>query len=136
MGLAQAREVVYQHFVSEWNVANGSFCLDEEIFNPPTAAVWLRVVVRMDQEMQDTLGQEGNRRFRSYGRVLVQVFGPPASGTRAIGTAADLVAAVFRGKRLSGTVAFISGVSITEMPTVNGFAGMLVNAPFEFDLVA
>lgn len=127
---------MYQHFVSEWDVLDAPFTLDGEIYDPPTDAVWVRLTVRMDQELQDTLGAEGQRRFRSYGRVMAQVFGPPASGTRDIGDVADLVAAVFRGKRLTGTVAFISGASIREMPEANGFAGMLVDAPFQFDLVA
>ena len=47
---------------------------DNEKFNEPTDGRWVRLAVRHTDRLQDTLGGEGDRRFRSSGSVFVQVF--------------------------------------------------------------
>ena len=47
---------------------------DNEKFDEPTNGEWVRLVVRHTGRSQETLGAIGNRRFRSFGLVFVQVF--------------------------------------------------------------
>ena len=47
---------------------------DNEKFDEPPDGEWVRLAVRHTGRSQETLGAKGNRKFRSFGSVFVQVF--------------------------------------------------------------
>ncbi len=71
--LNEAREAVYSRFVTQWGTTT-PIVFDDEDFDEPADSPWVRLAVRNMVRGQETLGQVGNRRFRSTARVFVQVY--------------------------------------------------------------
>lgn len=83
--IAEAREAVYQLFVTGWGTRT-PIALDNETFdkpvdsnNEPTA--WVRLTVRNTGSQQDTLGPIGARNFLRTGSIFVNVYTAKDKGT-------------------------------------------------------
>lgn len=95
--LPQARERIYERFVAAWG-STSAFCFDNEKFDPPTGAEWVRVSVRHRASVQDSLGEPGLRKFERIGAVFVQCFVPLDKGLSAADNLATAARNVFEGR--------------------------------------
>lgn len=98
--LAQARERIYESFVTDWG-ATSPFTLDNEAYDTPVGSEWVRVAVRHNASNQETLGGIGNRKYERIGSVFVQCFTPLDKGLAAADNLAAAARAIFEGKTLA-----------------------------------
>jgi hypothetical protein len=98
--LGQARERIYESFVTDWG-ATSAFTFDNEEFDPPTGTPWVRLAVRHTASNQETLGGIGQRKYERIGSVFVQCFTPLDSGVASADNLASIARAVFEGKTLA-----------------------------------
>jgi hypothetical protein len=102
--LAQAREAIYKEFDDVWSSGPVSvYTYDNEAFDPPNDAAWVRLAVRHQAATQETLGQSGNRRFVRFGAVFLQIFTPTDQGASEADTLVATARAIFEGNRISST---------------------------------
>lgn len=116
--LNDARGAIYGAFNTGWGVTS-VFTFDNEEFNPPTNAVWARLVVRHDTRDQVSLGGLGARKFDSGGSVIVQCFAPLDKGAALADTLATVAVGIFEGKTLTPegirfTAAIVREIGPTE----------------------
>ncbi len=130
--LNQAREAVYLRFTTLFTgVASDRIAFDNEEFNEPTAGDWVRLVVRSFVRSQDTLGQTGNRKFRSTASVLVQVYTLANTGVKQLDTLAEEVKNIFDGVSFSG-LDFLAG-NIRETGPDGKWYQYVVEIEFDYD---
>lgn len=95
----QAREAIYQRFVTAWG-STSPYTFDNESFSPPSDA-WVRLSVRNTDSGQETLGAIGNRKFLREGMVWLQVFVPLDSGLKDADTLSEAFRTIFEGVSFS-----------------------------------
>lgn len=134
--LDEAREIVYQRFVSEWDVSDAVYTLENEAFTPPASGPWVRVSVRALAHSQETLGAEGQRRYRQVASANVEVFVPINTGTRQLGELCQSARSAFLGRSLGDTVKFYDGADVQERGPDGKWISALVTARFEYEEVA
>lgn len=125
--LADARESIYQQFVTDWG-ANSAYTFDNEAFTPPVSGPWVRLVVRHAASEQTSLGGVGNRKFDREGLVLIQVFGRLDRGTKTVDDLAELALAIYEGKSIDN-IWFTSTV-INEVGPLEGWYQINLDAQF------
>jgi hypothetical protein len=130
MKINEAREVIYDHFETEWS-GLAEYTYENEEFDPPTDTSWVRLAVRNRDGGQETLGATGNRRFLRRGAVMVQVFTPTDQGTFEADTIATEVLDMFEQTNVDG-VRFRDGV-IRELPADGGLYRNNVEIEFEYE---
>lgn len=132
----QAQEAVVARFVAAWAgtlYAAVPYTLDNEEFKPPELAPWVRLTIRHSGGGQETLGKQGNRKFMRAASLLVQVFTPANTGTKAGTDMAKVVMDIYEGVSISGTTVRFGNVSLRQ-PGVDGKEFQtLVEAEFEYD---
>jgi hypothetical protein len=71
----QAREIIYQAFVDNWNPSAPEvpFCFANEDFDSSELPEWVRVSVRHSPGGQWTLGPKNSRVYRRRGAVIVEI---------------------------------------------------------------
>lgn len=134
--LAQAREAIYLAFDTVW--ASGpvsQYTFDNEEFDPPQNAAWVRLAVRHNDAGQETLGGTGARKFARKGAAFVQVFTPTKSqGTSEADTLIATARAIFEGTRISGTTLYFKDCVVRESGVVDDHWFMVVlEAEFEYN---
>ena len=132
----EAREAVYQHFVTLW--ANRlAFCFDNEPFDPPGDAPWVRLSVRHLSRRQISLGQPGNRRWEYQGQAIIQYFERPGDGLVTQDGHTDRLEAIFEGVSLGGTTIKFNSATTQELGTVeNGrWAAAVTRADFTYEAI-
>ena len=127
--LNQARERIYQTFVTAWGTTS-ALSFEGEAFTPPVGAPWVRVSVRHSDAVQDSLGGIGLRKFERIGRVFVQCFVPLDTGLAAVDNLATLARNVFEGKTLSPEAIHFFGVVVREIGPDDGWLQVNVEAAF------
>lgn len=134
--IAQAREAMYQAFVDVWDPVGGplksAYTFDNEQFDPPTDASWVRMTVRHNDSDQNTLGRKGNRKFGRPGSVLIQVFTPTDTG-RSVDALADDARDIFEGNALAGTTVRFYGATVREAGKDGKWDLTIVEAPFDYE---
>ncbi len=101
-------------------------------FTPPQEDPWVRLTIREGEGFAAGFAG-GTNRYRHPGNVIVQVFAPVGTGDGKAREIADSVAAIFRGKRLSGIRFFDAPYVQTVGPDGDWFQ-VNVQLPFEYDL--
>lgn len=99
--IVDAKEIIVEHFITEWAAAT-DVTLDGESFDPPVDTAWVRLSIRHNASNQESLGATGTRKFTRGGVVMVQVFGRLNKGSREADTLAQSAQAVFEGRTVSG----------------------------------
>lgn len=127
-----AKEAIYQAFVDGW-ASETAITFDNESFTPPAADPWVRVAVRHNASVQDSLGRPGNRRFMRLGSVFVQVFTPIDQGTLKADQLAKKAREIFEGKTLSGTSISFRDVAVREIGADGKWYQANVEAEFGYD---
>jgi len=112
--LPQARERIYQEFTTAWG-ATSAFVLDNEKMVPPAGDKWVRVAVRHQASVQETLGGVGLRKFERIGTVFVQCFTPLDKGMADGDNLAQAARAVFEGKTLNPEAIHFFGVAVRDI---------------------
>ncbi len=75
--MTEARDKVMLHFTTAWDAQSGTVPLllyDDRHRDLPANAPYARITMRHNVMDQRTLGGVGNRRFRRFGVITVQVF--------------------------------------------------------------
>lgn len=99
--LPEAKEVILDHFITEWAAAT-AVDADNEEFTPPVDADWVRIVTRHNDSNQESLGSVGNRKFTRGGSVFIQVFGRLNKGSGSADVLAQNARVIFEGKTIGG----------------------------------
>jgi len=128
--LNEAREAIYQRFVSNTALASSAYTFAGEKFNAPNDTTWARLSVSHEAGEQDSLGATGSRKFLRRGRVLVQIFGPVDQGLRSLDLLADATRDIFEGTQFSGLY-FISA-DVREVGQDGEWHQLVVDAPFDY----
>jgi hypothetical protein len=132
--LNAARQSVYSRFKTQWEAQAPpvpAFTFEDEKFTPPSAAPWVRTVVRNLLGTQRTLGPTGARRFARSALVLVDVFVPAGAGMKISDALATLVRGIFEGVSFEG-LEFFAG-TVQEIGVSDGWHQTQVECPFSYE---
>jgi hypothetical protein len=133
--LNQARERIYQTFNTDWG-STSAFTFDNDEFDPPAAADWVRFSVRHFDSNQESLGGVGNRKFLREGRIFVQCFTPLDSGLAGADNLATVARNIFEGKTLGTENIRCTDAVVREIgPTDDGFYQLNVEIAFNYSEV-
>ena len=124
-----ARESVYAQFISDW-ASTTEVTLDNENYDPPSDASWVRLIMRNNVTAQQTLAPVGFRKFNRFGIVFVQVFTKSDTATSTSDTLTSKARDVFEGKRLGGVD--FRDVTIREIGVDGKWFQVNVEAPFDY----
>jgi len=131
--VAEARSAIEAHFTTEW-AARTPVELENVSFTPPTSDPWIKLMIHVSNGEQITLGQPGERVFRSYGTVTVQLHTPAGTG---LGTSyvANVQAAkdAFEGSVIGSSAVRTRNVGVTEIGASGGWHLTNISAQFDFD---
>lgn len=131
--LNQAKEAVYQRFVDNFTgVTSDRITFDNEEFESPSTGNWVRLVVRSQVRLQDTLGKKTNRKFRSSALVLIQVFTRINTGVTESDALVEEARDIYEGESFSG-LDFQSVSSRESGPQDGTWYLAIVEAPFDYD---
>lgn len=125
-----AREAIYQRFVTAWG-ATTDYTFDSEQYTPPPGVPWVRLTVRHLSSAQETLGDIGNRKFERGGSILLQIFTPLNAGTRAGDTLIDTARNIFEGVRFSGIRC--NNAVAREIGASDGYYMSIIETSFLYD---
>lgn len=106
---------------------------DNVALTPPQNSPWMRFSIVPGDSFQKTLGDQ-NRRFRTVGTAIAQVFIPLAMGDRAGLEIADAVRDAFRAVSVDGVV--FQTPSITVLGRDEGHWQINVSCPWYADDIA
>lgn len=129
--LNEARGAIYAALVA--GIGGTPYTFDNEAFDPPTEAVWVRLAMRHTGRAQDTLGPSGNRKFEATGNVIVQVFAPLDTGAAGCDAVVETVRALFEGVTVSGI--FFYGAVVREIGPGDDWYQINVEAAFTYNEV-
>lgn len=135
VSLVDAREAMYQAFETAWG-ATSAFTHDNENFDPPVNAPFVRMVVRHDGSTLEAIGGAGDGGMNLYqrtGRVLLQVFGRLDKGTREADTLAQAARAIFEGTTLSSNAIRFNNVVLREIGPEGSWYQINLEAAFQYD---
>lgn len=109
MEYADARNTILAEFLDKWDEETSLCVVDygDSTFTTPTdGSAWLRVTALFYDGSQASLAGEGDRLFRRYGTVVIQVFTSPGNSSYGYmnknDELAQLALNIFDGKSLSG----------------------------------
>lgn len=126
----EARTAVYSRFTTQWT--NGvAYTFENEKYDPPETAPWVRLTVRNLLSEQDCLGAPGHRRFRRVAMVFAQVFVPLDTGTKDSDALVSALQGIFEGQSFSGLD--FTAVSSREVGVDEAWHLTLVEAPFDYE---
>lgn len=131
--LNEANEAVLDRWVTLWGTTT-SYVFDNErpqsVLSPP----WVRVVIRGLENVQETLGEVGRRRFLRRSQVFIQVFTALNVGTKQADELVQQARAIYEGTRFSG-VWFFHGNVIPIGPIQDGLYQVNLELPFNYEEV-
>jgi hypothetical protein len=104
-------------------------------FTPPADTPWLRFTITEGEAANAGFGGSQNL-YRHPGNVIVQVFVPANEGDGRARSIADLVAAVYRGKRLTPGIRFFDAPYVNTVGRDGDWWQVNVICPFAYDLTA
>ena len=109
----EAREAIYQRWEAEWG-SRTTYTFENEVFEEPESAVWVRVSVRNITGGQKTLGPKLNRKYERKVVIYIQIFVPKGTGMAASGSHAQFALGIFEGESFSNIDCFDG--SVRELP--------------------
>ena len=96
----------------------------------------IRAFADHTMERQVTLGGVGQRRYRVYGLVTVQIFTPAGQGQNTGDLISGVVKGAFRGVNTGADAIEFRNVRVVDVGTVEAFCQTNVQAEFEYDEIA
>lgn len=132
--LADARNAVYKRFIDYWD-AGGSpisaYSLDNEQFDAPSDAPWVRLVVRNISGAQETLGRKTNRRYNRQAMIMATVAVPQNTGTDQVDDLSQQLRAIFEGEKFDGI--YVNNALVTEGGNVGEWYQMNLDIFFFYE---
>jgi len=129
--LNDARGAIYAAFVAGWG-ATSAYTFDNESYDPPANANWVRLVVRHDDRVQESLGGLGRRKFESGGSVIIQCFAPLDSGAASADTLASAARSIFEGKTFNPEYIRFTSAVVREIGPTDDWYQINVEAFFTY----
>jgi len=133
---AQARDAIQDAFNTAWGVPGSELTLiayDNVAFDPTKINVaWVRLSIRFTSGSIQTLGGVGERTFRNFGIVFVQVFTLSGGNTVENDGFALTAKNVFKGVQLAGGLWF-RNTSIATVGNEGKWYQQNVSAEFIYD---
>lgn len=128
----QAREAVYLRWNTQWS-ATTPFIFENENNKVLDSAddPWARLTVRNTGSEQHTLGAVGNRRFRRFASVFVQLYALVDEGLATLDTLAQTVRGIFEGVSFSGLS--FNNVVVRESGADGKWYQVVVEAFFDYE---
>lgn len=126
----QAKDTILKAFATSWDSALCPYVGDNEDLTNPKAP-WARIVVRHTAGGQETLGQEGNRKYNRIARVLIQIFTAKGKGTKQADGLAQSAINIFEGKTINGLY-FYNGIA-REVGSDGEWYQIVVDITFNYD---
>jgi len=93
--LTDIRKLIYKRFVTQWGDAS-IYTFDNEDFKP-SRDQWVRLSVRNNSSVQETLGTTGNRSYLRKGSIYIQIFSKIGTGVKESDLLCDLARTIFEG---------------------------------------
>ena len=100
--IREAREEILDHFIAAWEaqVSPPDLLFDDKERDVPDNDDFARITVQHNIRDRQTLGDEtGNRRFRSFGIITVQIFTVSGDGLLTQDGYVDLAVKAFEGQK-------------------------------------
>jgi len=97
---------------------------------------FIRVFVDLTNEMQVTLGETGNRRFRVYGLVMVQIFTRYGQGQVNADLISGVVKGAFRGVNTGSDAITFRNARVIDVGHSGPYLQTNVFADFDYDEIA
>lgn len=132
---AQARDAIQDAFNVVWGIPTPltPIAYDNLSFDPTKLNIpWVRLNVQFTSGSIQTLGGVGERQFRNFGIVFVQVFTPPGSNTVVSDSFANTAKSTFKGVQLAGGLWF-RNTQIVSVGNEGKWYQQNVSAEFIYD---
>lgn len=97
---------------------------------------FIRVFVDLTNEMQVSLGEAGNRRFRVYGLVMVQIFTQYGAGQVNADAISGVVKGAFRGVNTGSDAITFRNARVIDVGHSGPYLQTNVFAEFDYDEIA
>lgn len=97
---------------------------------------FLRVFVDLTNEVQKSLGETGNRRFRVYGMVMVQIFTKYGRGQVNADLISGVVKGAFRGVNTGADAITFRNARVVDVGHSGPYLQTNVFAEFDYDEIA
>jgi hypothetical protein len=136
--ITQARDEILGVFKTAWDAGGGGapVLYWDTSQEKPDSGAWARVTVRHAEGDQATLsGETGNRRFRHFGVVIVEVYTPTGDGLAASDSLALVAKGAFEGVTTSPGRVIFRRARINEIGQDGQWFHTNVLADFEYDEV-
>lgn len=130
--LAVAREAIYEKWATDWG-ATSPYVFDNEKFDSPSSAAWVRVAVRHQTSTLECIGGTGNNTYMRSGVVFVQVFTPVDQGTAEADSLSQAARAIFEGITLSSNAIRFNNVTIREIGADGSRYQINLECRFDYD---
>lgn len=128
----EAEQALLNAFVTSWG-STTPFTFDNEEFEAPKDAPWVRMATRLSGGSQETLGPPGSRRFERRGTAFLQVFVPQHTGKLALRSLTRQARETFEGVTLAGTTVRFGDVVVRDGGPDGSWFMSTVEAPFAYD---
>jgi hypothetical protein len=129
----EARDAIYDRWRDQWG-STTPYALGDEAYKPSeTVPAWARVTVRHEDRRQTSLGGVGNRRFRTDGRIFVQVFVNRDRGDKTLDAFLTQAREVFEAQILGGV--WVTSARARELGVDGKWQQGQVEAAFNYEEV-
>jgi hypothetical protein len=137
--ISDARDEILDHFTTVWSAQPNPVPLlvyQDKRRDLPLNAPYARITVIHTPETQRTIGGGvGNRRFRRFGIVTVQVFAMGGAGLQDADRFANIALTAFEGSKTGEDRVTFRNARIVEVGEVGPWFQMNVIADFDWDSV-
>lgn len=133
--MSQARDEVYAKFAAAWAATELPILYPDTKAEPiPATGAWCRITVSHNTSRHATLGGEtGNRRFRRFGIVTVQIFTEYGDGQVTADRLATIARDAFEGEVTSPGRVIFRNVRVVDVGQDGPWTQTNVLAEFEYD---
>ena len=129
-----ARKAIYQRILNAGlSVVDERIALENRKFTEPESGLWIRLVVQHHPREQVTMGQVGNRKFRSSGIAVAQIFDDIDTGTQQSDILAKELADLFEAVKFNGMS--FEAADVREGGPEGQWYMTLVEVPFTYEEV-
>lgn len=134
-----ARVEVMSHFTDAWNAQTPpvpALLYDDKERDVPDNADFARITMRHNVRDRRTLGNEvGNRRFRSFGVIAVQIFALSGDGLTRSDELVNVAVNAFEGDKTGEDRVTFRNVSHQEIGQDGPWFQVNVTAEFDYDFI-
>lgn len=136
---SEARDAIYRHVVAAWLAQEPPIpelrYEDVPAETPADNVSWARLIVRHTTEPQVALGSPGQRRFRAFGTVIVEIRAPVNDGLKTVDRVGDVALRALQGARTGLDHVTFMNVRKNEIGPEGPWYRMNVLADFDYDTV-